>query len=648
MTIKTKLALIISCFAMIILSLNIVLSYFSTRDNLRKDREANMMLTAKHIALAVEQSRSVYNYVKLSLGDKINGRLVDGILYMTSPERIVRESLGTNNSLLEISGFNPQQIDQDHLLFGTYEYKNDGMVERAVRESISQKKSLLYDTMINNEHVLVSYVPILPNKQAPYVIRIISSYEPIAGAISKQVISQFTVSVSLLVLMVLTSYWMAGRLILPIRNILDQVNELSVGQFEARLQVDRKDELGLLANKINAMADSLGNYTKELTQKSEENRSMKEYLESIISQTADAIHITDVEGRVRLVNPAFESLYGWTSEEIIGSRLEFTPPFEEEENRTAWRQEEESGGKAASVVTETVRLRKDGGSVEVGISVSPIYDQEGKITAFISISRDMTEHNKMDELLRRSEKLTTVGQLAAGVAHEIRNPLTTLRGFLQMQQQTKAINTMHTDVMLAELDRINLIVSEFLILAKPQAVQFLTKDVRFTLGDVVSLLDSEAHLHNIEFAVLFSQQPVMVHCEENQLKQVFINVLKNAMEAMPKGGKIALQLEVHDGRQAVLRVIDEGEGIAKERLLKLGEPFYTNKEKGTGLGLMVSQRIIESHRGTLLIESELGKGTVVTITLPLASAEEAANSGELTDLADGCGQGGLNFTETGG
>lgn len=619
---------------MIILSLNIVLSYFSTRDNLRRDREANMMLTAKHIALAVEQSRSMYNYVKMSLGDKMSSGMVDGILYMTSPERIVRESLGTNQSLLEISGFNPEQINQDHLLFGTYEYKNDDMVERAVRETISQKKSLLYDTVINNKHVLVSYVPILPNKQAPYVIRIISSYEPIANAISRQVIGQFTVSFSLLLLMILASYWMAGRLIQPLRNILDQVNELSVGQFEARLQVDRKDELGLLANKINAMADSLGNYTRELTQKNEENCSMKEYLESIISQTADAIHITDIEGRVLLVNPAFESLYGWKSEEIIGSHLDFIPPFEEEDNRLAWRQEEEAYGKTVSVVTETVRLRKDGSCVEVGISVSPIYDQEGKITAFISISRDMTEHNKMDELLRRSEKLTTVGQLAAGVAHEIRNPLTTLRGFLQMQQQTKTINTMHTDVMLAELDRINLIVSEFLILAKPQAVQFQTKDVRFTVGDVVSLLDSEAHLHNIEFEVLFSQQPVFVHCEENQLKQVFINVLKNAMEAMPKGGKIALQLEAGQGGQAVLRVIDEGEGIAKERLHKLGEPFYTNKEKGTGLGLMVSQRIIESHRGTMLIESELGKGTVVTITLPLASAEEAADSGEMTDLAD--------------
>ena len=359
---------------------------------------------------------------------------------------------------------------------------------------------------------------------------------------------------------------------------------------------------------------------------------MKEYLESIISQTADAIHITDVKGRVLQVNAAFERLYGWSSEEIVGKYLEYLPEFELD-GRTIWRPEAEVIETAESVLAETVRLRKDGSQVEVSISVSPIFDQAGKITALISISRDMTEHNKMEDLLRRSEKLTTVGQLAAGVAHEIRNPLTTLRGFLQMQQRTRTVNVMHTDVMLAELDRINLIVSEFLILAKPQAVQFQIKDVRFTMGDVVSLLDSEAHLHNIEFEVHFSPSPVLVHCEENQLKQVFINLLKNAMEAMPKGGKILLQVEEDDSGFAVLRVIDEGEGIAKDRLQKLGEPFYTNKEKGTGLGLMISQRIIEGHRGTLKIESELGKGTAVTITLPLVQEEEEHNKGQ-ADLAN--------------
>lgn len=632
MTIKTKLALIISCFALIILSLNIVLSYFTVRDNLRRDSEANMMLTANQIAIAVEQSRSLYNYVKLTLGGKMSSDMTDAILIMTSPDRIAQKSMSTNHSLLEITGIDPNHFDENHRLFGTYNYKNDEGLRQSVAEAISQNRSLVVDTRINGERVLECYVPISNNRENPYVIRVVSSYSPIADAINKQMIGQLIVSVSLLALMVAGSYWMAGGLIRPIRHILDQVNVLASGRLDTRLKVSSFDELGLLAHKINIMADNLGRYTTELRQKSEENRSMKEYLESIISQTADAIHITDVKGRVLQVNAAFERLYGWSSEEIVGKYLEYLPEFELD-GRTIWRPEAEVIETAESVLAETVRLRKDGSQVEVSISVSPIFDQAGKITALISISRDMTEHNKMEDLLRRSEKLTTVGQLAAGVAHEIRNPLTTLRGFLQMQQRTRAVNVMHTDVMLAELDRINLIVSEFLILAKPQAVQFQTRDVRFTMGDVVSLLDSEAHLHNIEFEVHFSPSPVLVHCEENQLKQVFINLLKNAMEAMPKGGKILLQVEEDDSGFAVLRVIDEGEGIAKDRLQKLGEPFYTNKEKGTGLGLMISQRIIEGHRGTLKIESELGKGTAVTITLPIVQEEEEHNEGQ-ADLAN--------------
>jgi len=632
LTIKTKLALIISCFALIILSLNIVLSYFTVRDNLRRDSEANMMLTANQIAIAVEQSRSLYTYVKLTLGGRMSSDMTDAILIMTSPDRIAQKSMSTNRSLLEITGIDPNHFDENHRLFGTYNYKNDEGLRQSVAEAISQNRSLVVDTRINGERVLECYVPISNYRENPYVIRVVSSYSPIADAINKQMIGQLIVSVSLLALMVTGSYWMAGGLIRPIRHILDQVNVLASGRLDTRLKVSSFDELGLLAHKINIMADNLGRYTTELRQKSEENRSMKEYLESIISQTADAIHITDVKGRVLQVNAAFERLYGWSSEEIVGKYLEYLPEFELD-GRTIWRPEAEVIETAESVLAETVRLRKDGSQVEVSISVSPIFDQAGKITALISISRDMTEHNKMEDLLRRSEKLTTVGQLAAGVAHEIRNPLTTLRGFLQMQQRTRTVNVMHTDVMLAELDRINLIVSEFLILAKPQAVQFQIKDVRFTMGDVVSLLDSEAHLHNIEFEVHFSPSPVLVHCEENQLKQVFINLLKNAMEAMPKGGKILLQVEEDDSGFAVLRVIDEGEGIAKDRLQKLGEPFYTNKEKGTGLGLMISQRIIEGHRGTLKIESELGKGTAVTITLPLVQEEEEHNKGQ-ADLAN--------------
>ncbi|MNW38681.1 Sporulation kinase E [compost metagenome] len=618
MSIKKKLSLIMSVFALTLLSINILLSYFSTRDNLREESEANMMLTAKQIALAVEQSRSVYDYIKRESREGSNQVYIEHTLKMTSPERITQESIRSNNSLLEISGVNPlNKQSSQFLLFGTYEFKSEDLLLMAKR-ALDSETSFLHDTTINGERVLESFVPIEPYNQEPYVIRIISSYEPISTAISQQLFSQVLISVVLLFIVISASYILAGEVIRPIQDILKKVNQLSSGDFNTRLKIDRNDELGSLALQINTMAESLGRYTMELKQKNEENRSVNEHLESIINGTADAIHVTDAKGKILRVNSAFEDLYGWNVEEIVGSKLDFVPPFKAEEG-FEWRSEQELEQGRSFVLAETVRLRKDGAQVNVSISESPIYNEEGQIAAFITISRDMTEHNKMEDLLRRSEKLTTVGRLAAGVAHEIRNPLTTLRGFLQMQQSMKMVNEMHTDIMLSELDRINLIVSEFLILAKPQAVHFEVKDVRFTLGDVISLLDSEAHLHNIEFQVYFSQAPILIHCEENQLKQVFINVLKNAMEAMPSGGMIKLLVEEED-RQAVIRVIDQGEGISKERLKKLGEPFYTNKEKGTGLGLMVSQRIIEVHKGLLEFESELGKGTIVTVTLPKVTA----------------------------
>lgn len=617
MSIKVKLSLMMTIFAVVLLSLNLVLSYFSTRGSLQRSSESNAVLVAKQIALAIGQSRAVYEYIG-GQNPQVRSATLSTALQMTSPERIVRETMQANDSLIDISGIDPYapRLELAHL-FGPSGGELDELTFSRAVAAADQVEPLRFETEWSGEQVLESYIPVKFSDR-PYVIRVVSSYRPITTVLSEFMLDQFSVSVLLLIMVVFISYLMAGEIIRPLQLILSKVNHFSAGVFDARIGMNRRDEIGKLAQKMDQMADNMNHYMTELRQRNEENRLMREHLESIINQTADAIHVTDLDGKISRINKAFETLYGWSSEEIVGSRLDFIPPFSSDEP-SGWYKVVERD--IPFVLTETIRLRKDGSQVHVSISESPVYDEDGLIVAFISISRDMTEHNKMEELLRRSEKLTTVGQLAAGVAHEIRNPLTTLRGFLQLQQHSKTINQMHNDIMLSELDRINLIVSEFLILAKPQAVQFQIRDIRFTIGDVISLLDSEAHLHNIEFESHFYSTPVLVHCEENQLKQVFINVLKNGMEAMPGGGKISLLVgEAGDG-SAFICVEDEGEGISKDRLEKLGEPFYTNKEKGTGLGLMVTQRIIEGHRGKIYFDSELGKGTRVTIILPSAKED---------------------------
>lgn len=545
--------------------------------------------------------------------------------------QIVTRTKDVNPGILELTGFNPvtfgsasmaadgidninKKPDNRPIKYGTYTYGDVKRDKAAISLAQQKQKPITLEMRVYGKRVLKSFIPINTPGVEAYVIGVVLDYSVISSVIQEQVINNLTTSLLLLALFLLCSYILSGFVTRPIQAILAKVNDVARGKFEPPLKVTSRDELGQLAIRINAMTSHLMQRTNRLRQTLEENREVKEHLESVINGTSDAIHTMDMEGRITSTNRAFEELYGWSAKEVLGNMPYFVPA-------TALKQEEErlSVLKSGAVLSpiETVRLKRDGTIVEVSVSTSVIRDENGYPHSFIQVSRDMTERNRMEELLRQSEKLTTVGQLAAGVAHEIRNPLTTLKGFLQLQQEKQILVPLHIDLMLSELERINLIVSEFLILAKPQAVHFQEKDVRYILGDVVSLLDSQAHLFGIEFNSLFSEQPARVHCEENQLKQVFINIVKNAIEAMPSGGVISMELR-NTLDSVTIVITDQGGGIPEDMLPKLGEPFFTSKESGTGLGLMISHRIIQAHKGLLEIQSEYGQGTTVMIKLPAA------------------------------
>ncbi|MFH5183270.1 PAS domain S-box protein [Paenibacillus sp. TAB 01] len=345
----------------------------------------------------------------------------------------------------------------------------------------------------------------------------------------------------------------------------------------------------------------------------EDLRATKEMLESFINNTPDAIDVVDLNGNVVQVNRAFEKIYGYTEEEALGKQLLIIPEDKTEEKDMLY-SKLTSGTDIENY--ETTRLRKDGSLLYINLTLSTIKDANGKTIAYAAITRDITERKKTEELLRKSDRLSVVGQLAAGLAHEIRNPLTSLKGFLQLMQAGVPSQEKYYEIMISELDRINFIVSEFLIIAKPQVTQYDNKSLNRILDTVIQLIEPEANMKNVEMQVDMGLKPVLVRCSEIQLKQVFINLMKNAIEAMPQGGQ--LKIDVDNGEQDVLvRIADTGSGIPKERLSHLGEPFYTTKEKGTGLGLMMCFKIIESHQGSIDFRSQLHEGTTVEVVLPV-------------------------------
>ncbi len=271
---------------------------------------------------------------------------------------------------------------------------------------------------------------------------------------------------------------------------------------------------------------------------------------------------------------------------------------------------------------ENKLLCNDGQTIDVEMSSIRIHNYRGKMV-ILTVIRDLTDRKRSEEMLVRSEKLSVIGQLAAGVAHEIRNPLTALKGFTQLLKSKAEGNSFYYDIMTNELDRINFIVNEFMTLAKPHFSKFSTRRLDHILHAVISILETQAILMNVSIRTEFENCIPSIYCDENQLKQVFINIIKNAIEAMPLGGQITITAAMEpDHERMRLTIRDEGMGIPDEIIRQIGQPFITTKEKGTGLGLMISSRIIEQHQGLMNISSVPGEGTTIEIILPLNTEEQ--------------------------
>ena len=338
------------------------------------------------------------------------------------------------------------------------------------------------------------------------------------------------------------------------------------------------------------------------------------YLQLFFETAKDAIAVFDSNNKIIAINPAFEELYGWSSEESIGQPLHLYPPERAEaaEIRT---HEVQHGGSYSLLETED--MKKDGTRFQAQITLSPIIDQKGNVVATSVISRDISYQKEAEKLIVQSEKLKLAGEIAAGVAHEIRNPMTVISGFVQMMQSDADYPYKeYTELIRSELDRINLIISEFLVLAKPQASTYKKIGLRKTLDDIIALFGPELNLHGIVFDYCWEEADFFIEGEEHRIKQVLINLMKNAIEASENPGDISLIVESLDEKTVSLQLRDNGKGISPEELAQIFEPFYTTKETGTGLGLIVSQKIIQEHGGTLTIESDPGCGTLATITLP--------------------------------
>lgn len=329
--------------------------------------------------------------------------------------------------------------------------------------------------------------------------------------------------------------------------------------------------------------------------------------------------VTNQDGNIVEVNDQLIHISGYNREELIGQPHSF---LFSNHNRLKLVTNIKATIQEGKVWKGEMRNEaKDGQEYWVDTTIVPFQSLKGKTTHFLSLSHDITERKRSEELLHQQDKLAAVGQLAAGVAHEIRNPLTSIKGYTEylLSEEKDMSRTEYYDIILDEIDRVNQIVEDFMVLAKPQSVQLETKNIIPIIQNVLSLMELDARKKHVTLYFNSVYHSILVRCDENRLKQVFLNFVKNGMEAMPSGGNIRVNIVLNDG-EVQISIEDTGVGIPPERLKRLGEPFYTTKKSGNGLGLMVSFKIIEGHNGRIVVESEVNKGTTFNILLPAASA----------------------------
>ncbi|QHS22508.1 PAS domain S-box protein [Virgibacillus sp. MSP4-1] len=333
------------------------------------------------------------------------------------------------------------------------------------------------------------------------------------------------------------------------------------------------------------------------------------------------VAMTDRRGRIIYANDKFCEISKYSRDELIGQdhRILNSGYHPKSFFKDLWK----TIGTGHVWKGEICNRAKDGSFYWVNTTIVPFLDNTYKPYQYIAIRTDITERKRTEEYLHRQDKLAAVGQLAAGVAHEIRNPLTSMQGyaeFLTLDEKDEQRKEF-LEIILDEINRVDDILEDFMVLARPKDLTMETGNIVLTVQNVLSLLDYDARQQNVSVSFENEQDSMQVVMDENRMKQVFLNLVKNAIEAMPEGGDLSINIDYdleREQRWVHIKIADSGMGISEKNLKKISNPFYTTKENGNGLGLMISYKIVENLKGKIHIDSAVGEGTTFHVYLPAA------------------------------
>lgn len=397
---------------------------------------------------------------------------------------------------------------------------------------------------------------------------------------------------------------LAYAITLPIKRLTTSAKQVATGDLSRIVEINTEDEIGALGKTFNAMVSSLN--------------------EHIIESMTGGVITINMKGIIATFNKSAELILGYNTDDLVGKSVFDAFPESGKNAALSHIIRETLQGKKTSSSREINIYSKIGKKIPIGITTSLLRDKTNTFLGIVVTFKDLGQIKHLEEQVRRADRLAAVGSLAAGVAHEIRNPLGSVKGLVQLlkedlkdDDQKKA----YAEVIVKEVDRLNKVVEELLSFARPDSSELEGNFIELNINDVIDqtllLATHDSKKAKIQIIKQFAPDIPKVLADAKKLQQAFLNIIFNAFSAMEDGGNLTIKTDFNKNTKVLSIVFsDTGIGISEEGMKKIFDPFYTSKASGTGLGLTITHQIISSHKGRIDVKSEIGQGTTFKVSLP--------------------------------
>jgi PAS domain S-box-containing protein len=386
------------------------------------------------------------------------------------------------------------------------------------------------------------------------------------------------------------------------------------------LSVPTRDP-GELEKILLQLAEEIDELQRQKEKLGQELELQKALLWSILNNIPEGIILLDDQGRIVIMNRRAEVMLQYTIQEVLGKPVNTALASKKNPRLVVQKVIKRPW------VREAMVMRKDGSEIPLRVKLWSVLDEDGKETTKVVCLEDLTRSHELTQHAMRNERLSSLGELSMGIAHEIRNPLAGMRITAQALEEEVGSNPLareYVSRIISEIDRLNELLKSFFSFAKPQKPALVPCRLEELVREVIFILEGELRERGVEVEMHFPAEVPQLMLDTGQMKQVLFNLVINAMQAMAHGGTLRIGISSNtEGRppEVILSVADTGKGINPEHRSKIFDPFFTTKAKGLGLGLSISHRIVQAHGGRMSFQSEVGKGTTFHVHLPVKKDE---------------------------